>query len=156
MEVNPTEKQIAEAVKIAGYAVASGSADQARGRFEAEGLSFCWEVRGGSEAVFWTCIGTIPENPPASLCESLLEANLLGARTGGGAIGLYPPTRAAVYSVTLRLEGLDETALAAMLRAFVSNVPGLVREFDLAQPAGAGESEPPSGSELFSAGMLWV
>lgn len=151
MEVNPTEKLIAAALRIAGFTVAPG-----RGRFEAEGLRFCWEARGGSDAVFWTCIGTIPENPPASLCESLLEANLLGARTGGGAIGLYPPTRAAVYSVTLRLEGLDETALAAMLRAFVSNVPGLVREFDLAQPAGAGESEPPSGPELFSAGMLWV
>lgn len=89
--MHPTEKQIAEAVKIAGYAVASGSADQARGRFEAEGLSFCWEVRGGSEAVFWTCIGTIPENPPASLCESLLEANLLGARTGAARSGFIRP-----------------------------------------------------------------
>lgn len=76
----------------------------------------------------WCSLGTLPADPPASLCEFLLECNLLGGRTAGGHIGLYAPTRTLVYSLSLDADTLDSHRLANAFQRFTEKAVQLIAE----------------------------
>ena len=76
----------------------------------------------------WCSLGTLPVDPPAALCEFLLECDLLGGRTAGGHIGLYAPTRTLIYSLSLEVAALDGSRLANALARFTEKAAQLMAE----------------------------
>ena len=86
------------------------------------------------------------------LYEFLLEKNLLGAKTGGGHIGLYAPARTIIFSLTLDAAALTATQLANALERFTETATGLIEEVEehLAGPSGMMEISP------LMSNMLWV
>lgn len=147
---------IDEAVQLAGFQ-SDGESRPGAGAFEADGLRFGWEISPDeTEAVFFVSIGELPPDPPAGLCEYLLEQNCLGAQTAGGHIGLYAPTRVLLYSFRAPLTGTNAAGLANMLAAFVAKAPEYIRGMQ-SFSVGVTESTTESTTDMvFSSAMLWV
>lgn len=120
------------------------------------GLLVNLEYDAGNNRLHLYCsLGVLPRDPGPALCERLLEANLLGAETGGGHIGLYGATRALLYSLGLEADRLDGTRLANALNLFTEKSVALIAEVERAS---CGQAETPQDSPLASpllGNMLW-
>lgn len=69
----------------------------------------------------YSSLGKLPEAPPAALCEAVLEAELMGAGTAGGHIGLHAATRILTYSQSLDASRLDSREVANALNLFAQH-----------------------------------
>lgn len=98
----------------------------------------------------WCSLGTLPADPPASLCEFLLECNLLGGRTAGGHIGLYAPARTLVYSLSLDVDALDSSRLANAFQRFAEKAVQLIAETEEQGFAAASAPLPFMGNVLWA------
>ena len=104
------------------------------------------------KAALYFSTGRLPAEASPELYEFLLEKNLLGAKTGGGHIGLYAPARTIIFSLTLDAAALTATQLANALERFTETATGLIEEVEehLAGPSGMMEISP------LMSNMLWV
>ena len=104
------------------------------------------------KAALYCRTGRLPAEASPELYEFLLEKNLLGAKTGGGHIGLYAPARTIIFSLTLDAAALTATQLANALERFTETATGLIEEVEehLAGPSGMMEISP------LMSNMLWV
>ena len=104
------------------------------------------------KAALYCSTGRLPSEASPELYEFLLEKNLLGAKTGGGHIGLYAPARTIIFSLTLDAAALTATQLANALERFTETATGLIEEVEehLAGPSGMMEISP------LMSNMLWV
>lgn len=134
----------------------SVSPDGGSAQIDVRGLFVNLEYDGGSERLHLYCsLGVLPRDPDPALCERLLEANLLGAETGGGHIGLYGATRALIYSLSLEADRLDGARLANALNLFTEKAAAQIAEVER---TACGRTETPQESPFASpllGNMLW-
>lgn len=111
------------------------------------GLEF---LEKDNRLVLYCSVGHLPPDPPADLCEFLLEADLFGARLGGGHIGLYAPSRTLLFSLSLDADALSAPKLANALDRFAETAAPLINELE----SRLCSSSPPAAP--FLGNMLWV
>lgn len=149
MTLNHLDSILAEALRSAGATPGSFNTEGAA-EADVHGLTvgFQHDQRGQRLCLFCS-LGTLPQEPSSTLCEFLLEANLLGADTGGGHIGLYAPSRMLLFSLWLDEDGLDSARLANALLRFTEKASGLM--------AGTADHMAVSAAPLpFMANVIWA
>ena len=129
MPATNIEAMLAEALN--GNASAFSGLSHGIGQLEIDGLAIGVdhnEEQG--RLVLWCSIGELPSIVPQEALEFLLEANLLGSRTGGGHIGLYAPARTLLFSLPLDTTALDAPRLANALARFREKAAELIAEVE--------------------------
>ena len=104
------------------------------------------------KAALYCSTGRLPAEASPELYEFLLEKNLLGAKTGGGHIGLYAPARTLVFSLVLSVPELTAARLSNALERFAETATKLIVEVEerLSSSVDMTEISPLMGN------MLWV
>lgn len=126
MTLNELESILAEALRIAGASPCSFSSEgSAEADMKGLTIGFQHDERG-QRLCLYCGLGRLPSSPSPTLCEFLLEANLLGSETGGGHIGLYAPSRILLFSLWLDTEGLDGPRLSNALMRFTEKASALI------------------------------
>ncbi|WP_446424258.1 type III secretion system chaperone [Mailhella sp.] len=128
MTLEQMQNMLDAALREAGAAPASFSTG-GMAEVQLHGLRLALEYAAREERLhLWCSLGTLPADPPASLCEFLLECSLLGGGTAGGHIGLYAPTRTLIYSQSFEAAALDGSRLASALARFTEKAVQLMAE----------------------------
>lgn len=107
-------------------------------------------LEADNRLMLYCSVGSLPSPASPDVYEFLLEADLFGARIGGGHIGLYAPTRTLIFSLGLDAGTLTAPCLANALERFAERAVPLINELEsrLSAPAAAGTP--------FLGNMLWV
>ena len=117
------------------------------------GLEIGLEYLEAENSVALYCsTGRLPAEASPELYEFLLEKNLLGAKTGGGHLGLYTPARTLVFSLVLSVSGLTAARLSNALERFTETAATLIAEVEERLSLSVSVTEI---SPLMS-NMLWV
>ena len=143
---------LADALAGAGLPAASLSAS-GTALINMRGLEIGLEYLEAEDRVALYCsTGRLPAEASPELYEFLLEKNLLGAKTGGGHIGLYAPARTLVFSLVLSLPELTAARLSNALERFAETATKLIVEVEerLSSSVDMTEISPLMGN------MLWV
>ena len=152
MSLSTLNALLAEALTGAGLPAvvlnASGMAE-----IDVRGLTIALEYMEADERLVLYCsLGRLPAEASSDVYEYLLEADLFGAKLGGGHIGLYSPTRTLLFSFSLSLPGLSAPQLANALQRFAERSASLSVEVEDRLAGGSGTTDLTS----FMGTMLWV
>jgi hypothetical protein len=94
-------------------------------------------------------VGDLPEDPGLTLCETLLEANLLFRLTGGGTLGIDKENKLVALVDTIPLSGLDLQTFEKRLGHFVKMTENWQNKINaLTRSQEAGESDPITHPDL--------
>lgn len=153
MALHPLNALLAEALATAGLPAAAFNAS-GMAEIDVHGLAVALEYMEADERLVLYCsVGRLAADVPSGIYEYLLEANLFGAKLGGGHIGLYSPTRTLLFSCSVEMAGLTATRLANALQRFTERAVPLVAEIGQrleGSSAGTADMTP------FMGAMLWV
>ncbi|WP_077073859.1 type III secretion system chaperone [Mailhella massiliensis] len=152
MSLQSLHAMLAEALAGAGLPPASISAS-GTSLINIKGLEIGMEYLEAEDKVALYCsIGRLSPGAASEIYEFLLEKNLLGAKTGGGHIGLYAPARTLIFSLVLDVTALSAARLSNVLDRFTEHATELIDEMEerLAEPSGNTELSPLMGN------MLWA
>ena len=117
------------------------------------GLAVALEYREAEQRLVLYCsLGRLPADASSGLCEFLLETSLFGARLGGGHLGLYPPTRTLLFSVSLAEADLTPARLGNALQRFAEQAASLIADVEQHLT----EQRETSDMASFAGTMLWV
>ena len=118
---------LSDALRLCGGSGGSFSLGMATASLNGLDISLDHDTKLG-RLILWCGLLELPSTVDSGMWEALLEANLLGARTGGGHIGLYGPTRTLVFSLELDTDGLDAPRLASAFQRFTEKASELIEE----------------------------
>lgn len=152
MSLQSLHAMLAEALAGAGLPPASISAS-GTSLINIRGMEIGMEYLEEEDKVALYCsIGRLSPGTAPEIYEFLLEKNLLGAKTGGGHIGLYAPARTLIFSLVLDVPALSAARLSNVLDRFTEHATELIAEVEerLAVPSGPAELSPLMGN------MLWA
>lgn len=152
MSHNEINALLSEALQAAGLpAVTLNSSNMAE--ITVHGLTVALEYTEKENRLILYCsVGRLPENASSAVYEYLLEANLFGAKTGGGHIGLYSPARTLLYSFGTDVSDRSPAQLANALLRFAEQAVSVIEETKQ-------HLEPAAGTEdmlSFMSSMLMV
>lgn len=151
MSLQSLHAMLAEALAGAGLPPASISAS-GTSLINIRGLEIGMEYLEEDKVALYCSIGRLSPGTAPETYEFLLEKNMLGAKTGGGHIGLYVPARTLIFSLVLDVPALSAARLSNVLDRFTEHATELIAEVEerLAVPSGPAELSPLMGN------MLWV
>ncbi|HIU17922.1 MAG TPA: type III secretion system chaperone [Candidatus Avidesulfovibrio excrementigallinarum] len=152
MSLSTLNALLAEALAVAGLPSAALNAS-GMAEINVHGLAVALEyMEADDRLVLYCSVGRLPAEVAPEIYEFLLEADLFGAKLGGGHIGLYGPARTLLFSFSLPLSGLNAAQLGNALQRFAERASALMNEIEerLAGSAGTTDMTP------FMGAMLWV
>ena len=143
---------LAEALAVAGLPKATLNAS-GMAEIDVRGLTVALEYMEADERLVLYCsMWRLPAEVPSDVYEFLLEADLFGAKLGGGHIGLYSPTRTLIFSFSVEVAGLTAARLANALQRFTERAVSLSSEVGQHLEDSSGTTD----MAAFMGAMLWV
>lgn len=103
-------------------AVGAVTSGQNHAVYDCHGLHIHMQYdEGGDTLLLYVHVGFLPEHPTRQVYESMLELNFLGAKLGGGHVGLHGSSRSLVYSLRLDVAQQNTLSLQNALHLFAGH-----------------------------------